>query len=656
MSLGLLARDSMINLSAVGSEDAEFLSPRSSSSSLAENDRKEHPPSPLIPASELESLNINTGHHPPESTSGTSQGQDASSVGAAQARGAGLASVERKRLSAGTTEREANPQQPPSFQYAGYSDDYYYDAHNGHENYALDFTASKKGEKTGMLFCLFPWLHQQPHKIIHQQVQSSALAVPVEEPASNNEITAPASEEDAESRDGESTSNSNFLGERLSEKNRQAVLARLRLAQPESTVQQISTTEHQGEQEESLNIEGAEKNKNKKGLLNGIPVYDTSPLEESVDGDCRLKLKGILKMRASSKSDDRLMEQGMVSRLSSYGDPNTSVASNGGSGNATASQQTGRHRRSLFPSYEDKGKPRTTNSVVFSPMARVITVKSKNDMADEEKADVWWQRSDYEDFRKTGRIITRAMMEGGSEIWLATDKKRAHLPDESAASDKWWHKFGHSRRGLEHVVSIDEGRQRQITVKTAIRAVIEEQSRQKMYKREDPERLRAVALHHTSWARDLALASGSSDEDAVESSFATGRRSREFFLLKMSRNKPTNGVKSGQRVPPFMQPATHQNVASSGIANTSIVQQHLDAHTAAQIQFRRQKNNVDTVVATQQPENDEESVTDVHDPGPDDKSKESMAQKAAGFSADGEKVNMAAVLSGMGAVPSQKDE
>jgi hypothetical protein len=37
--------------------------------------------------------------------------------------------------------------------------------------------------------------------------------------------------------------------------------------------------------------------------------------------------------------------------------------------------------------------------------------------------------------------------------------------------DKWWHKFGHSRRGLEHVASIDEDRQRQANVRAAVKAV-----------------------------------------------------------------------------------------------------------------------------------------------------------------------------------------
>ena len=189
-------------------------------------------------------------------------------------------------------------------------------------------------------------------------------------------------------------------------------------------------------------------------------------------------------------------------------------------------------------------------------------------------------------------------------------------------------------------------------VKTAIRAVLDEQARQKMYKREDAEKLRHVALHHTMWARDLALASGASDADAVDQSFSEGRKSREFFLLKMSRNKaPTGSAKlDPQNVPLFMQPAVHARPASARMS-TNIATHHLDAHTASQIQFRRQKLQADPT------ERETESQEQVHDPNPDETSKSSLAQKAAGFAADREKVNMAAVLSGMGgAMLNQKNE
>ena len=103
-----------------------------------------------------------------------------------------------------------------------------------------------------------------------------------------------------------------------------------------------------------------------------------------------------------------------------------------------------------------------------------------------------------------------------------------------------------------------------------------------------------------------------------------------------------------------MQPDV-QSRPSSARMNTNIATHHLDAHTASQIQFRRQKLQSDPTQAL--PEREVESQEQLHDPNPDETSKASLAQKAAGFSADREKVNMAAVLAGMGgAMLNQKNE
>ena len=627
MSLGLLARDSIVDLAAFNREDV--------SSIVSSKDTRKAPTTAAREKTGMTGsrLSVSNGIAP---------------------------------------QKEANPQQPPSFQFSGLLDDYYseeyYNYDNDDEHHKPHFLLGGahpssnyhggSGQSTNkFLCCLFPWLLHPPKKQIHLQRSTSTdsshhsniSSIPIPTPPISND-------NDTESKDGEST-NSNVLGERLSDKERQAVLARLRLAQPESmtTSSQQQQNDARNESKESSDEFSVRNGKQRsKGLLNGIPALD--PL--SKEGDLP-KLKGILKTRSSTKVDEQTQQSNVRdARLTTIGEPQSV------SDVKTTSGSAGARRRSLFPSYEEK-KPRTSNSVTFSPMARVVTVKSRNDMTLDEKSDVWWQKSDYEDFRKTGRIITRAMLEGGGEIWLtggsttsnATKKKKNEDGSDSAETgDKWWHKFGHSRRGLEHVVSIEEGRQRQMNVKTAIRAVLDEQARQKMYKREDAEKLRHVALHHTMWARDLALASGASDADAVDQSFSEGRKSREFFLLKMSRNKaPTGSAKlDPKNVPLFMQPAVHSRPSSARM-NTNIATHHLDAHTASQIQFRRQKLQSDPTQAL--PEREVEIQEQLHDPNPDETSKASLAQKAAGFSADREKVNMAAVLAGMGgAMLNQKNE
>jgi hypothetical protein len=329
---------------------------------------------------------------------------------------------------------------------------------------------------------------------------------------------------------------------------------------------------------------------------------------------------------------------------------------------------------------ETAARPRRQHdfNVSFAPMARVVTVKSKNDMAPEEKASVWFQKPDYEDFRKTGRIITKAMLEGGSEIWLTSDRTvgsagqaggggkgggsggRADGANKEnparAPGDKWWHKFGHSRRGLEHIVSFDEGRQRQSNVRNAIHAVLEEQARQRRYRKEDPEKLRTVSLHHTNWARDLALAAGASDADAVHSSFAEDRKSREFFLLKMVKADSAT-VTGSCRIPEFMQPALH----SPRLTGAHRPAHNLDENTATHIKFRNQQAKQGAPEALLAPtrsasgdEGDSQvSSEPIRDPNPEDKKEDSMAQRAKGFLSDGAgRVDMSAVLSGLGAVES----
>jgi hypothetical protein len=664
MPLGLLARDSIADLGSLGRDTDEQNSPtlpnggKSVDSAIA---RKQN-----------------------SALSGSSSTTNGSVLASQIGRGrheALLASSLNERRQQQLQTKEANPQQPPSFQppsfhYAGYTEDYYHDDYSlyadGDHYVVPNLLHPKTKELGGIWCCLFPWLeHKHPPKLRAEQgrntigenfaSRNSASVDNIGDGQRSRDFNPSAAEgvkdEDA-SGEGEST-NSNILGERLSDRERQAVLARLRLAQPETIMQHPSNSNGVGnetyvEQEESLKHQNATEKNNRptKGLLNSIPVYDKSPLE-NLDSKSPTKLKGILKTRSAPKLDESMLENG------DKGGQSSGLVSSNDSSSASlvGPQHIRKSRRSLFPSYEDR-KPRTaTHNVAFAPMARVVTVKSKNDMSEDEKSDIWWQRSDYEDFRKTGRIITRAMLEGGSEIWLASNESLLGKKDRKAASptcdtmevagDKWWHKFGHSRRGLEHVVSIDEGRQRQVNVKNAIRAVVEEHSRQKMCKREDPEKLRTIALQHTSWARDLALASAASDAHAVESSFSEGRHSREFYLLKMSRNKPNSNGISSVNVPQFMKPSI-----DTAAPKTPLVQQRLDAFTSSQIQFRRRKNGAASVDAS----TEVESTEQVHDALSTEKGKESLAHQAAGFSADGKKVNMAAVLSGMGAVRAQTKE
>jgi hypothetical protein len=609
MSLGLLAKDSIANLKDFG-RDAESRSAQSSSSSLDTR-----------PSLDDGKQATDKGIHSVIDSIVSTEPQGESSEQAAAANPQQALEEEDGQQQ---QESEASPSSYGN--YSGFQSDYppyqqgyndaQHDTYYHHDTYSPDYLG-EKSQKNSLFYCLFPWLKAQP-----QRIGSEA---PFAEPAQSYAEIVDDSQRPKSPRDDDETSNSSdVLGEKLSDKERQAVLARLGLAQPEASAAAQTDAEP--------SIPGVTQN----GLLNGLRRYDSS---DSM-GSGITPLKGILK------------------RGSTISVPVLQAPKSSGS---ASSNDAPKKRRSLFPSYESSGgKSRPTiKPVAFAPMARVVTIKSKNDMPDEEKGDVWWQRMDYDDFRKTGRIITKAMVQGGSEIWLqhstsSSDNDTAKTDSDpadmiTATGDKWWHKFGHSRRGLEHVVSMDEGRQRQLNVRHASRSVIDEQGRQKMYNRQDPDKLRAVSLTNTSWARDLALAAGSSDADAVKSNFDSDRKSREFYLIKMARTSPT--LNNSRHVPEFMQPAKHTARATLPQARM------LDAHTSTQIRYRRQQN-IDTAAAdldssSKKSDDSQESSEPIRDPDPEEKKSGTMAQLAAGFSVSGEKVDMAAVLSGMGPVPQE---
>ena len=528
---------------------------------------------------------------------------------------------------------------PSSYgQYSGFSADYpEYQNYDYHATYAPILMEGKRGQKS-FWCCLFPWMNAgSPFNDENQTDLKAGEETEINVEDANNKVPSRSNSKDD---DEVASTGSDVFGEKLSDKDRQAVLARLRLAQPD-----ISATQGQGDQK-------AEQ----KGLLNGI-MTDVQNRNKNAAGG----LKGILKNASSMSRTD-------VAGLQSQ--------SSFGATASTDGQQP--RRRSLFPQYEPKEKVKKNLKAAFAPMARVVTVKSKNDMDEEEKGDIWWQKQDYEEFRKTGRLITQAMLEGGSEIWLASSRswqepgqnRTATLKNALSLSerqravrngnleekktyeetrDKWWHKFGHSRRGLEHIASIDEGRQRQTNVKTAIRAVLDEQRRQKVFHREDPEKLRIVSIQHTSWARDLALAAGASDADAVRANFDERRKSREFYLLKFSRSNSTGANAKSTNVPAFMQPMLSMSIPAAG---------RLDANTTSQIRYRQtQQKEAAAAQLHQKQENakrvmspDEEVDTPIKDESYHQEGI-SMAKRAAGFSPGEDTPNMSAVLSGMGPVP-----
>ena len=354
-------------------------------------------------------------------------------------------------------------------------------------------------------------------------------------------------------------------------------------------------------------------------------------------------IKSILKVRRCSAAS--LNGSGQGKKNNTKGNKDT----------LTTSPSNVRH---LFPSYEPTkphsagGEDGAAKKINFNPMARVLTIPSRKDIPLHQKAQVWWQRCDYDEFKKTGRIISKAMECGGSEIWLASSNawgNRAarqsspkaikdnkglersedeynkalskYIPNEEKKEDedsafarnKWWCKFGHSRRGLEHIASSSEGRARQQSVVMAIRMVMEEQKRQRISRTKDPNKLRNVAMNYTSWARDLSLAAGTADAEAVASGFDPAAASRAKHFAKRLNINPTS---------------LHSSIPSDKIGGnvmSAVTSQILDANT----HFKPKKNKSD---------NKKLSLSD-HD--------NSLKFRAKGYiPGGGEAVSAAAVLTG----------
>lgn len=507
------------------------------------------------------------------------------------------------------------------------------------------------------------------------------------------------------------SSDTDAYGEKLTDKDRLAVLARLRLSQLNPS--------------ESADTNAVSAKRESNGLLDGIPSSSVQPdTVEAKKGDTPGKPAQGTKSQAVplsaptiSKTDGTEAALKNVQKkgiLKWAGVKKQVLGREAGMVKSGSSSVNARSRRSLFPSYDPKSERsvnadssmensfQSSNKIRFAPMARVVTVTSRKNMTIMEKSSVWWQKSDYDDFKKSGRIIAKAMLQGGSEIWLTTNnawsnKRQKHESQlqraestgtgikvnqeagEKPSQDedfghKWWCKFGHSRRGLEHIASVEEGRQRQRNVNTSISVVIEEQRRQRLNHAKDAKKLSMVAQQYTGWARDLALAAGAADAEAVRSNFGRDAKCRaHYFLTNASESSLGNaGEGTDGRIPSFMksrsQPISPELLDANTFStfNSKKQQKKNMLHPKdTKADQRKGPNNEQTRSAQvgnnhvrneKGEESESKSTLDVansdtveaiHDP---DLCSESIAKKAAGFGLGEGAPDMAAVLSGMGAV------
>lgn len=193
---------------------------------------------------------------------------------------------------------------------------------------------------------------------------------------------------------------------------------------------------------------------------------------------------------------------------------------------------------------------KTTNrSVTFDSNVQTYEIPTLPALSCEQKSYFWWQQNDYMNFRKIFKIITKSSFQEGRDCWLSIQQEEDETQetsgdeiqefrqtttisphDDCTSNDEWWHTIGHSRRGIEQFVSIRECRQRQSFATISIQAVLDEQLRQDITNDKDIDTLAQVSRKHTRWAKDLALATGAADEDALRSNFGSKAKSREEHL------------------------------------------------------------------------------------------------------------------------------
>jgi hypothetical protein len=265
-------------------------------------------------------------------------------------------------------------------------------------------------------------------------------------------------------------------------------------------------------------------------------------------------------------------------------------------------------RRSILPStYSIKETKKASLRTSFSPYARVLSIESHRDLSDDDKNQIWWQKCDYESFRRTTSIVVRAMLNENGNGWLPpkgdddanakniskppptqrdhnVSSPKRQLPSNSLAEEQenlrhvnqrakteqkdimqahsWWNRFG-------DLACFHESRRRQTHAKNSIRVVLDEQSRQRMFNSRDPTKIRLSYIQSTAWARDWARALATATADEVNRNFndASCKETTISSLYAMKEALTT--------------------VVGKSESPDAAAMNRLDANTSSQIRFRQ---------------------------------------------------------------------
>jgi hypothetical protein len=227
-------------------------------------------------------------------------------------------------------------------------------------------------------------------------------------------------------------------------------------------------------------------------------------------------------------------------------------------------------------SFVSRKSNNNNRKVYFSELKRVLQVRK---FTAQESIDIWYQREDFEYFRSEMTLLVQEDQASRelAEVWLeahengssgttrqsssfgSSGKEESSIVGRTTHSRyQWYHQYNHSRRGLERYASPGQARQILASYKVAVQKVLGEQHRQRLLSclcipgSHNPDRIAKVYIEYTAWSRDLALAAGASDADAVRTNFDDDKRhTREYFMLKQV---VACGFKVHKHMPQFMYP------------------------------------------------------------------------------------------------------
>jgi hypothetical protein len=178
-----------------------------------------------------------------------------------------------------------------------------------------------------------------------------------------------------------------------------------------------------------------------------------------------------------------------------------------------------------------------------------MTLLVQEDQASRELAEVWLEA--HENGSSSSGTRQSSFAPSGEE-------ESTIVGQRSHSRYQWYHQYNHSRRGLERYASPGQARQILASYKVAVQKVLGEQHRQRLLNclcipgSYNPDRIAKVYIEYTAWSRDLALAAGASDADAVRTNFDDDKRhTREYFMLKQV---VACGFKVHKHMPQFMYP------------------------------------------------------------------------------------------------------